>query len=167
MKHMKTKTDFLQQLVERYREAGEDWPATTKQIAMWAIRSKLWSPPTKNLVTQCAGEIAAAMRQEIFTDPQGRRVRAKHPYVSVEQLSDGTYEQQYLWIDVHDETAESDEIDMAFQYGRKLIVGDCKQLKTDVDSYNDNNKRGQYVEVDFDFTLDLEEAAQATVYPGL
>ncbi len=117
---MKTKTEFLQQLVERYRDAGEEWPATTKQI-----------------------DVAQA------------------------ELSDGTYEQLYLWIDVHDDTAKPDEIEMAFQYGRRLIVGDCKQLKTDVDSYNDNNNLGHYVEVDFNFEPDLEEAAQSTVYPGL
>jgi hypothetical protein len=164
---MRTKTEMLQSLVEEYRDSGEEWPATTKQIAMWAIRSRRWQPPTKNLVTQCASEIAAAMRQEFYADPQGRRVRAKHPYVVMGELSDGTYEQLYLWIDVHDDTARPREIEMAFQYGRKLIVGDCRQLKTDVDSYNDNNKHGHYVEVDFDFTPDLEEAAQATVYPGL
>src|SRR5947208_16797421 len=109
---MKTKTEFLQHLVEQYRTSVEEWPATTKHIAMWAIRSRLWRPPTKNLVTQCAAEIAAAMRQEFFTDPQGRRVRAKHPYVSLAELSDGTYEQMYLWIDVHDETAKPGEIEM-------------------------------------------------------
>src|SRR5205814_5022368 len=78
------------------------------------------------------------------------------------ELSDGTYEQLYLWIDVHDETAKSDEIEMAFQYGRKLIVGDCKQLKTDVDSYNDNNKLGHYVEVDFNFEPDFRRSRAVT-----
>jgi hypothetical protein len=164
---MKTKTEFLQEIVEQYREAGEPWPTTSKHIAMWAIRARLWEPPTKNLVSQCASEISAAMRQEFFTDPQGRRVRAKHPFRGVEELPDGTYEQMFLWIDVHDETAKAEEVEMAFQYGRKLIVGDCKQLKTDVDSYNDNNKEGHYIEVDFNFHPDLEEAAQSTVYPGL
>lgn len=164
---MKTKTEFLQEIVEQYRAAGESWPTTSKQIAVWAIRSRLWEPPTKNVVTQCAAEISAAMRQEFFTDPQGRRVRAKHPYRGVEELPDGTYEQLYLWIDVHDDTAKAEEVEMAFQYGRKLIVGDCKQLKTDVSSYNDNNKDGHYVEVDFNFNPDLEEAEQPTVYPGL
>ena len=164
---MKTKTEFLQDIVEEYRSAGEPWPTTTKHIASWAIRSKLWEPPHKNLMTQCAAEIAAAMRQEFFTDPQGRRVRTKHAYRLSEELSDGTYKQLYLWIDVHDDTAKPGEVEMAFQYGRKLIVGDCKQLKTDVDSYNDNNTYGHYVEVDFDFNADLEEAAQPTTYPGL
>ncbi len=68
---------------------------------------------------------------------------------------------------MHDETAQTDEIELAFQYGRRLIVGNCKQLRTDVDSYNDNNKAGHYVEVDFDFTPDLQEAEQPVAYPGL
>lgn len=164
---MKTKTEFLQDIVRDYRASGQPWPTTSKHIAVWAIRSGLWQPPTKNVVSQCAAEISASMRQEFFTDPQGRRVRAKHPYRGAEELSDGTYEQMFLWIDVHDDTAKPEEVEMAFQYGRKLIVGDCKQLKTDVDSYNDNNESGHYVEVDFNFHPDLEELAQPTVYPGL
>ena len=162
----KSKTEFWQGLVRRYRRNGEHWPTTSRQIAVWAIREKLWRPPEKNLVSQCAAEVAAAMRQEFFVDAQGRKVRAKHPYVTTEELPDGTYEQLYLWIDVHDNTASKDEVEMAFQYGRRLIVGDCKQLRTDVDSYNDNNKHGHYVELDFDFTPDLLEAAQPTAYPG-
>jgi hypothetical protein len=89
---MKTKTEFLQGIVEDYRASGEPWPATSKAIAVWAIRARRWEPPTKNVVSQCAAEISAAMRQEFFTDPQGRRVRAKHPYREV-SLLDGTYEQ--------------------------------------------------------------------------
>jgi len=46
-------------------------------------------------------------------------------------------------------------------------VGDCKQLKTSVDSYNDNNKHGKYIEISFDFAEDMEESEQPTVYPGL
>jgi len=47
------------------------------------------------------------------------------------------------------------------------MVGDCKQLKTDVDSYNDNNPHGKYIEICFDSRDDLDEAAQPKVYPGL
>ena len=164
---MKTKTDFLQGIVAKYRLACQPWPTTTKHLAVWAIREKLWEPPTRNVISQCASEIAAAMRQEFFTDPQGRRVRKKHAYRDLEELSDGTYEQTFLWIDVQDETATPAQVEMAFQYGRRLIVGDCKQLKNDVASYNDNNPHGHYIAVDFNFEPDLEESEQPTVYPGL
>jgi hypothetical protein len=161
----KTKTDFLQDIVTRYRKSGETWPTTAKHIAAWALRQGHWKPPQKNLISQCALEISAAMRQEFFTDPQGRRVRRKHAFRDVHELLDGTHEQLFLWIDVLD--APTDQVEMAFQYSRKLIVGDCKQLKNDVDSFNDNNKEGAYIEVDFDFKPDLEEAEQPTTYPGL
>jgi hypothetical protein len=162
---MKTKTEFLQSIVEDYRASGADWPTTSKNIAAWAIRESHWKPRHTNLISQCAAEIAAAMRQEFFTDPQGRRVRRKHAFRDVKELPDGTCEQTFLWIDVREDNHE--QVEMAFQYGRKLIIGDCKQLKTDVDSYNDNNPHGRYVEVDFDFTPDIEEALQLTTYPGL
>jgi len=161
----KTKTDFLQDIVNVYRTSGQAWPSTARAIAGWAIQEGLWKPPTKNLIEQCADEIAAAMRDEYFIDPQGRTVRRKHPYREIEELPDGKHKQLFLWVDVAD--AKPAEMEKAFQFGRKLIVGDCKQLKTDVDSYNDNNPHGEYIEICFDFRDDLAEAEQPTVYPGL
>ena len=163
----KTKTEFLQDIVAEYRVAGEEWPATARQIGGWAIRRGYWKAPIKNQIDQCAQEIAGAMRQEYFTDPQGRTVRKKHPYRDISELADGKSIQKYLWVDMEDPKLSTDEAEMALQYGRKLIVGDCKQLKTSVDSYNDNNKHGHYVEMTFNFSDDLEEAEQSTVYPGL
>jgi hypothetical protein len=163
----KTKTEFLQDVVSAYRAAGEEWPATARQIGGWAIHQGQWKAPIKNQIDQCAEEIAAAMRLEYYTDPQGREVRKKHPYRIVEELPDGKCTQRFLWIDMEDPKLKHDEAEMALQYGRKLIVGDCKQLKTSVDSYNDNNKHGKYIEISFDFAEDMEESEQPTVYPGL
>jgi hypothetical protein len=166
-KIVKTKTEFLQDIVEQYRKAKQPWPATAKHIGAWAIQNGHWKAPIKNQIDQCAEEIAAAMRNEFYTDPQGRTVRKKHPYRNVVELPDGKHVQQYLWIDMEDPNLKHEEAEMALQYGRKLIVGDCKQLKNSVDSYNDNNKHGKYVEVSFNFAEDMEEADQPTVYPGL
>jgi hypothetical protein len=163
----KTKTEFLQSVVATYRATGESWPATARQIGAWAIREGFWKPPTKSQIDQCAQEIAAAMRQEYFTDPQGRTVRKKHPYRELEELPDGKHIQQYLWIDMEDPNLKHEEAELALKYGRKLIVGDCRQLKTSVDSYNDNNRHGKYVEISFNFADDMDEADQPTVYPGL
>ena len=107
---MKTKTEFLQKIVDCYRAAGEAWPATTKQIAAWAIKEQHWKPAQKRLISQCASEIAAAMRQEFFTDPQGRRVRRKHAYRDFLHLPDGRHEQLYFWIDIEDATHEQVDI---------------------------------------------------------
>ncbi|MCW2313608.1 hypothetical protein [Rhodoferax antarcticus] len=50
---------------------------------------------------------------------------------------------------------------LAFQQRRHQIVGDCRQLKMDVDSYNDNRLPVQPIQMIFDFTFDLEELALA------
>ena len=43
---------------------------------------------------------------------------------------------------------------------RNQILGECKQLKDDVDSYNERVTPEQPIQVEFDFTVDLEEYAQ-------
>ena len=50
-------------------------------------------------------------------------------------------------------------MEVAFQQRRRGIVGDCKQLKNDVDSFNDNLNSAVTIQIDFDFTDDLSEAA--------
>jgi len=46
---------------------------------------------------------------------------------------------------------------VAFQQRRQQIVGDCLQLKNDVDSYNENRKPDQLIQLVLDFTHDSEE----------
>ena len=47
------------------------------------------------------------------------------------------------------------------------IVGNCKQLKTDADSFNDNHPSGRKIQLIFDFEADLAEMDQPTEYdPG-
>ena len=50
------------------------------------------------------------------------------------------------------------------QQRRRGVLGDCKQLKTDVDSYNDNNAHGAHIQMSFDFEPDLKELEQDTEY---
>ena len=66
-------------------------------------------------------------------------------------------EQIPLWADMR--TATREHMEVAFQQRRRGIVGDCKQLKNDVDSYNDNFNSEAAIQIIFDFTDDLEEAA--------
>lgn len=140
----------MQNIVRAYREAGEPWPASARQIAAWAISEGRWQPHASAVLNQCADQLARAMREELIIDPQGRTVRAKHA-ARVEQ--DG--EQLALWADIR--TAERQFMVIAFQQRRQSIVGDCRQLKTDVDSYNENGNPGAPIQLPLDFTLDVEE----------
>lgn len=147
---MATLKEQMQDITNRYMRSGEPWPATTEQIARWVISQKLWSPQPSSLIKQCAEQLAEAMRAEYFTDPQGRRVRAKH----AARMSQGG-EQITLWADIR--TAPRRHMEIALQQRRQQILGDCHQLKIDVDSYNQNDNPGPQIEMVFDFTTDLAE----------
>jgi hypothetical protein len=140
----------LRRIVVLYREASQPWPATTSDLASWAIREGHWKPHPHDLVRQLAEHFAGAMREEYITDPQGRTVRAKH----AARVKRGK-EQLVLWADIR--TATPEHMEIAFQQRRHQIVGDCRQLKTDVDSYNQNANPPKQIRMIFDFTDDLAE----------
>jgi acetone carboxylase gamma subunit len=143
-------TEQIQRIVRRYREAGEKWPASSVDVATWAITKDLWQLHPAALIRQCADQIAQIWRDEFITDPQGRRVRAKH---AARYTQNG--EQQWLWDDMR--TASHRHMELSFQNKRQQIVMDCHQLKQDVDSYNDNFNTGRQIPMVFDFRNDLEE----------
>lgn len=155
-----TKAEYLRNIVEQYRKSGEEYPATGKMIAAWAIRKSLWEAPPRSKINQCAAELAHAMRDDYFVDPQGRRVRRKHVFKKTELLPDGREEQLLLWIDINDATPQ--QMHGAFQLRRHWILDDCHQLKIDADSYNDNNSDGAKIEPVFDFRDDLAELEMAS-----
>jgi len=147
---MATYTEQLQQIANRYIQETGATTFTSREIGAWAIRNGLWAPQPSALIKQCAEELSRAMREDYITDPQGRRVRAKH----VATLDRGG-EQMPLWADIRGASREHMEI--AFQQRRQQIVGDCRQLKADVDSYNENYNAGLAIQMVFDFTEDVEE----------
>jgi pyridoxine/pyridoxamine 5'-phosphate oxidase len=139
-----------QQIADGYFSATNQHRATARQIAAWAISEGLWLPSPRLLLAKAAEDAAKALREQYITDPQGRQVRAKHAAGIVE---DGV--QQTFWADLR--FASRDHLEIAFKQRRGQIVADCHQLKTDVDSYNENFNTGRPIQMSFDFTLDLVE----------
>lgn len=92
---MPTKKEQLQRIVKEYQKAGEKWPATTKEIARWAVSEKKYNLTQPTLLRHCARELAQAMREDYFTDPKGRRVRAKHPAKFVKNG-----QMEFVWDDI-------------------------------------------------------------------
>ncbi|MCW5757993.1 MAG: hypothetical protein KIT54_12220 [Phycisphaeraceae bacterium] len=144
----------MQALVAKYRQAGQPWPATTREIAAWLVRTNQWEPSRELAIEQCADDLARAMREEFITDRQGRRVRAKH---AARREVNG--EQQTFWADLR--TAPREHMEIAFAQRRQQIVSDCAQLKRDVDCYNENFNTEAEIQMVFDFTMDLEELEAA------
>lgn len=136
----------LQGLVTKYIEAGEIWPATSHEIAAWSLKNRLWAPQKGEVINICAEQLSRAMREEYIVDRQGRKVRAKHA---------ARNKQGVFWDDIR--TASREHMQVALQQRRRQIVGDCHQLKLDVDSYNENKNDGTPIQMVFDFTIDLIE----------
>ncbi len=161
----KTKSEYLQDIVNDYIAAGEPWPADRRTIAAWAVHNKRWEAPAKSRIDQCAQELADAMRAEMETDPQGRTVRAKHCVKITETDENQRTVQKTLWFD---RSAPPDLMHISLQQRRKAILGDNRQLKLDQDSYNDNNVYGAHIQLSFNYEDDLLELDHASEYdPGL
>ena len=152
----KKHAEFMQDIVRSYRDDLQPWPATAKQIAAWAVHKGEWNPPRGTAITLCAREISRAMREETYRDPQGRIVRIKH----AARVTCGE-EQLTLWDDIR--TADRGHMTIAFQQRRNQIVGECRQLKSDVDSFNENANTGELIQLVLDFTYDIEEL-ESNVY---
>jgi hypothetical protein len=76
---MATYTKQMQQIVEDYREAGEEWPASAKTIAGWALETGRWALHRSAAIQKCAEDLARAMREEYFTDAKGPSCAGKAP----------------------------------------------------------------------------------------
>ncbi len=140
----------LLHIVDEYRAAREPWPATAKQLAAFALQKQLYEPHRGRLLSIVAEEFSRAMREQYIKDPQGRSVRAKHV---ARMVVEG--EQKRLWDSI--DTAEPEFMQVALQQRRHQIVGDCRQLKIDTDSYNENWNSSEAIQMSFNFTADVEE----------
>lgn len=151
---MTTYKKQMQKIVEDYRLAEQPWPASAKTIADWAIETGRWQFPRAAIHRRCAEDIAAAMREEYTTDRKGRRVRLLHPAPLFAAM-----DHTMVWDDIR--TAPRKHMEMSFQHRRQGIVGDCRQFKVDVDSYNDSHEGDEPIQIVFDFTMDLAELEAA------
>jgi hypothetical protein len=100
--------------------------------------------------------MANALREEIQTDGKGRRFRVNH---AVRVTKGGV--QYTFWAVMN--YAPHEHMEKAFTQRREQIVGDCVQLRTDVDVYNDMNRgKRPAVQLVLDFTDDVAERLVST-----
>jgi hypothetical protein len=150
-----TKDEKLQSVFHQYLEAHGGVPHGTYEIVTWAVRHGLLDPPIVDPMAVLAEQMGSALRNEYGTDPKtGKRYRKNH---AVRYHKRGV--QLALWGEM--ETASPEHMRKAFQQRRKQIVGDCIQLKTDVDVYNGRNPIAEPLQVVFNFTDDIAEAEAA------
>jgi hypothetical protein len=153
---MSTYNEQIKEYVVRYqREHGEAGLIDTHKVAAWAYSQGLHKLNTRTIVDIIASDIAQAFREEYRTDTQGRRYRAKH---AVKEKVGG--KSMALWADIDDINAPRDHFVKSFAQRRQQVVGDCVQLKIDVDVYNGKNSMMEQIQIVLDFTQDVEELLQ-------
>jgi hypothetical protein len=148
--------EALQKLADEYFSQANSTTATTKEIAVWALRNGKWDAPEDLVLRKCREDFARALREQYIEDARGNPVRAKH----VARIKRGD-EQLYLWADIR--RAPREHMEIAFQQQRRQIVGDCRQLKRDVGYYNDAHPTEPGIQLLLDFTEDVEEGEFAKV----
>ena len=147
---MATKTERLLTLWRQYHEEFGQLPVATRDVIKWAVESKRIPLPEIDPYDALADDLARALREEYDTDALGRRFRKNH---AVRVTKGGV--QHTFWAVMG--FAAPEHMQMAFAQRREQIIGDCAQLKTDVDVYNDMNKDKAPIQLVLDFTDDVAE----------
>ncbi|MGH6946319.1 MAG: hypothetical protein ACREDZ_03245 [Kiloniellales bacterium] len=139
-------------IVEDYRAAGLAWPASAEQIAEWAVAHDRYELTRGMAVSQCKEKVARAMRLEHVRDRRGISVRK---YYAARIREGGQLVMRW-----DDWNAERPFMEVATANRRNQILGECRQLKNDVDSYNERHCPDQPIQIEFNFSVDLEELEQ-------
>ncbi len=146
-----TRAETWQDIFHRYEAANMPIPAKARDVADWAVAQGLAAPhPAMDPMDQLADECARALREEYEMDSKGRRYRVNH---AVRRESCGS--QMTFWADIR--TAPREHMVGAFAQRRKQIVGDCHQLKTDVDCFNILRPSEEPIQMVIDFAKDVQE----------
>jgi hypothetical protein len=142
-----------------------DKPVALDEVYDFAARHHLWAPPPYDVKKQFRKDMAKALRDGYFLDDRGRPVRRYHAAKRVHCDAFGVYVQQMLWADMlSDPPPQRDHMEVALKGRREQIVGDCYQLKIDVEYYNDKHSPDAPIRMLWDFTNDMNDREQPTEY---
>ena len=148
---MATKNERYQSAWHHYEATREHKPSSARQAVEWAVSEGLLELPKIDPYDILASQMANALREESQTDHKGRRFRVNH---AVRVTKGGV---QYTFWAIMD-YAPHDHMEKAFGQRREQIIGDCVQLATDVEVYNDMHKGERpIVQLVLDFTDDVAE----------
>lgn len=147
---MTTKNEQFQDVWRAYERQNGQVPATLREAVEWGVSEGLLALPELDPYDALAGDMGKALREEYRTDERGRRYRVNH---AVRVTRAGV--QHTFWAIMG--FAPKEHMVKAFAQRREQIVGDCLQLRVDVDAYNDLSKDREPVQLVLNFTDDVEE----------
>ncbi|MGV8838800.1 MAG: hypothetical protein ACWA6X_00700 [Bauldia sp.] len=147
---MTTRNEQLQNAWRRYEEAHDRLPASAREVVEWAVEEKILALPPLDPYDLLADQMSTALREEYGTDEVGRRYRINH---AVRVTKAGV--QTTFWAIMG--FAPREHMQQAFGQRRNQIIGDCFQLKVDVDVYNAMNADQLPLPLVLDFADDVRE----------
>src|SRR5882724_9125690 len=121
-----TKNEHLQNVWRGYEEQTGHLAATTRDVVKWGVEQGFLELPDVDPYDVLAGDMARALREDYATDSKGRRYRVNH---AVRITKAGV--QLTFWAMLG--YADRPHMQRAFTQRREGIVGDCLQLRIDVD----------------------------------
>jgi hypothetical protein len=144
--------DQILKIVDDYRAAGMPWPATKLEIGAWAVANDRYQITRGVAINQVAERIVRAMGLEHVRDKKGRSVRK---FYAARIREDGQ-----LTMKWDDWNAPRPFMEVSSANRRNQILGECRQLKNDMDSYSERRCPENPIQTDFNFNVDLEELEQ-------
>jgi hypothetical protein len=151
---MSAYNEKLQRIWHQFEEESGRF-ATSREVVAWGVRNGLLTTPDIDPLDILAEDMSKALREEYRKDRYGRRYRFNH---AVRANKAGV--QQTLWGTL--DSSPRQFMEKSFAQRRKQIVGDCLQLKTDIDVFNDKNPQEEPIQVVLNFIEDVKELQSLT-----
>jgi hypothetical protein len=158
---MANQQERLQRVWHMYEETQGRSATSLREVVSWAVDNGHLERPEIDPLDKLVRDMSKALREEHAVDPStGRTYRVNH---AVRISRNGV--QLSLWSSMHQATY--DHMTKAFSQRRRLITGDCLQLKTDVDVYNGRFRKAEDAQIPLalDFTEDVAEAEALGIPP--
>lgn len=147
---MATYNEQLQRVWHSFEKENGFQPSSARDAVKWGVERGLIVVSPPDPYDKLAEDMARALREEYGTDHLGRRYRKNHAV----RVSKGGV-QLTFWAILGE--APRDHMQKAFVQRREQIVGDCVQLATDVEVYNDMNSEQPPIQMLLDFRDDVAE----------
>lgn len=145
-----SENELLQGLFKQFEKECDYAPAGTKEVCAWAVGKGLLEIPIVDPIDILASKMARALREETALDKFGRRYRVN---AAVRITKDGI--QHTMWG--IQGFAPDDHMVTSYAQRREQIISDCHRLKIDIDVYNDGRPHEKQIQLDLNFTEDVEE----------
>lgn len=145
-----SKTNDMQRLIRAYKDETGEQSLDMNMVAKWAAGKGWPLPNPQSPIDLLAKQFAKAARQKTEVDKvTGEPYRVYHSY----PVKQGN-QQLHLWIDIDE--APRGPMHKSVTIRREQMIGDGLQLTFDVEHWNRINSEKEPIEVDMDFTLDIE-----------